>query len=154
MRTMVEILVPPALFTMIVLIVFFAIRLRQARVQSRTELHKHLLDKFNSGGELATFLESEGGKKMLANLGSERLDPRERWLKNLRTGIVLTCLGIGLSVLAEVFAVDEDLIIPGGVCLALGLGFVVAAMATKLLTREEEKEEQGPSTESSTGLTN
>ncbi len=144
MDHMAEILIPLAGCTMIVLIVFFSIRLRQARVQSRTELHKHLLDKFSSGGELTTFLESEGGKKMLADLGSERIDPRESWLKSLRTGIVLAFLGLGLSVLTEEFGADEDLIVPGGVCLALGLGFVVAAITTRLLTRSDDKQETEP----------
>ena len=152
MNHMVEVLVPLSGCAMIVLIVFFAIRLRQTKVQSRTELHKHLLDKFSSGGELTTFLETEGGRKMLEELGSERIDPRERWLKSLRTGIILSFLGGGLIVLEEQFNVDDDLVIPGGVCLALGLGFTVAAITTKLLTRGDDEQEKGPSTESSTGL--
>ena len=152
MKEMILILVPLAGCAMIVLIVFFATRAKQARIQSRTELHKHLLDKFSSGGELTTFLETEGGQKMLEELGSERIDPRERWLKSLRTGIILTFLGGGLIVLEEQFNVDDDLVIPGGVCLALGLGFIVAAITTKLLTRGDDEQEKGPSTESSTGL--
>ena len=151
MNHMVEVLVPLSGCAMIVLIVFFAIRLRQTKVQSRTELHKHLLDKFSSGGELTTFLETEGGRKMLEELGSERIDPRERWLKSLRTGIILSFLGGGLIVLEEQFNVDDDLVIPGGVCLALGLGFTVAAITTKLLTRGDDEQEKGPSAESSTG---
>ena len=152
MNHMVAILVPLSGCAMIVLIVFFAIRLRQTKVQSRTELHKHLLDRFSSGDELTTFLETGGGRKMLEELGSERIDPQERWLKSLRTGIILTFLGGGLVVLEEQFNVDDDLVIPGGVCLALGLGFIVAAITTKLLTRGDDEQEKGPSTESSTGL--
>ena len=61
----IELLIPFAGMAMIVFIVWLGARARQAHVQARTELHKHLLDKFSSGTELAKFLETEGGKKMI-----------------------------------------------------------------------------------------
>ena len=57
---LVPLLVPIAGTAMIVFIVWFETRAKQAKVQARTELHKHLLDKFGSGTELAQFIETEG----------------------------------------------------------------------------------------------
>ena len=63
---------PLGSFVMVVFIIWFVTRQKQAKVQARTDLHKHLLDKFGSGNELAEFLESEGGKKMLGELWEEK----------------------------------------------------------------------------------
>ena len=66
--------IPFAGIAMIVLIVWFKTRFRQARVQARTELHKHLLDKFSSGTELTQFLETEGSYR---DRGRGRIAGRE-----------------------------------------------------------------------------
>ena len=52
--------IPFAGIVMIIFIVWFGTRARQAQVQAKTELHKHLLDKFSSGTELAV----KGGAKL------------------------------------------------------------------------------------------
>ena len=100
-------LIPFGVFVMVVLIVWFGTREKQARVQARTDLHKHLLDKFGSGAELAQFLETEGGKKMIEDLGrpspaaqflTDPASSRARALKHIQAGFILLFLGIGFLV--------------------------------------------------------
>ncbi len=132
---MAAVFVPLGSFVMVVFIIWFVSRQKQAKVQARTELHKHLLDKFGSGSELAEFLESEGGKKMLEDLGAERVSPRERALKHFRAGVIIAGLGVGFLVLT--FKVSE-LVIPGGLLVGLGMGFLIAAWATRRWSRDSE----------------
>ena len=119
-------------FVMIVFIVWFETRQKQTRVQARTELHKHLLDKFGSGTELGQFLETEGGKKMIEDLGTDRVSPKERALKHVVAGTVLTCLGAGFLILMYK---EPDLVIPGGILVALGSGFLIAAFVSLRLSK-------------------
>ncbi len=129
---------------MVVLIAWFGSREKQARVQARTELHKHLLDKFGSGTELAQFLETEGGRKMIGDLGKDRSSPKERALKLVIAGTVLTCLGAGFLILMYE---DSDMVIPGGLSMALGIGFLIAAFATLRLSKNWEGDNEPSSTE-------
>ena len=137
------VLVPLGAFAMVVFIVWFGTRQKQVRVQARTDLHKHLLDKFGSGTELAQFLESEGGKKMLEDLGAERVSPQDRALTHVRAGVVLTGLGIGFLVLT--FKVSA-LAMPGGLLVALGIGFLIAAGVSRRLVKSwsRDSELRGP----------
>ncbi len=132
-------LIPFGAFVMIAFVVWFGTREKQARVQARTELHKHLLDKFGSGTELAQFLETEGGKKMVEDLGSERKDPHARTLGLLIPGTVLSCLGLGFLVLTyEV----QNLVIPGGLVLAVGIGFLIAAFVSLRLSKSWKADDE------------
>ena len=132
-------LIPFGAFAMVVFIVLFRTREKQARVQARTELHKHLLDKFGSGAELAQFLETEGGKKMIEDLGKGDVSAKERSLRPLIAGIVLTCLGIAFLVLTYY---EPDLVMPGGILLAIGVGFLIAAFVTLRLSKSWEADEE------------
>jgi len=136
---MIATLIPFGAFAMIVFIARFAAREKQARVQAPTELHKHLLDKFGSGTELSQFLETEGGRRMIGDLGKDRVNPKERVLKHLMAGIVLSCLGAAFLVLAYE---ERDLVIPGGLCLAIGSGFLIGAFATLRLSKSWEADSE------------
>ena len=127
-----EVLVPLGTFVMVVFIVWFGTRAKQAKLQARTEIHKHLLDKFGSGTELTQFIESEGGKKMLEDLAADRVSPQERALTHVRAGVILTGRGIGFLV---VTTQESDFVIPGGLLVALGSGFLVAAWASRRLAK-------------------
>ena len=136
-------LIPFGAFVMIVFIVWFVTRAKQARVQARTELHKHLLDRFGSGTELAQFLETEGGKKMIEDLGTGHVSPKERTLRPIIAGTALTCLGVAFLLLT--FR-EPDLLIPGGLLLAIGIGFLIGAFVTLRLAKswEADKERSAP----------
>ena len=125
-------LVPLAAFVMIVFIAWFGTREKQARIQARTDLHRHLLDKFGSGTELSQFLETEGGRRMVANLENREANPRARALRPMIAGAVLTCLGVAFLLLT---VREEDLLIPGGLVLAIGIGFLIGAFVTLRLSK-------------------
>ena len=147
-------LIPLGGIAMIVFCVWFATREKQARVQARTDLHKHLLDKFGSGTELAQFLETEGGKKMIEDLGTDRTDPRIRSIKHVIAGTVLSCLGLGFLVLTYE---ERDLVIPGVMLLSVGIGFLIGAYLSLRLSKSgagdnELSKPGGPTASGSQGL--
>ena len=86
-----------------------------------------------SGTELAQFLETEGGKKMIEDLGKGGVSLKERTLKPVIAGTVLTCLGVAFLVLTYR---EPDLVIAGGFFLAIGIGFLIAAFVTLRLSKE------------------
>ena len=134
-------LIPFAGIAMVVIIVWLGSREKQARVKARTELHKHLLDKFGSGTELAQFLDTEGGRRMVEDLGTDRVSPKERTLKRVVAGTVLTCLGAGLLILNSIFK-EAELVMTGGILLALGIGFLIAAFVTLRLSKSWEADNE------------
>ena len=140
--------IPYAGIAMIVFIVWFASRGKQARVQARTDLHKHLLDKFASGTELAQFLETEGGRQMIEDLGTDHVSPKDRALKHIRVGFILLFLGIGF--LAATYE-KSDLVIPGAVCIALGIGFLIGAFVSMRLSKGWEAENELSQPDGQTG---
>ena len=133
-------LVPLAAFVMIVFIAWFGTREKQARIQARTDLHRHLLDKFGSGTELSQFLETEGGRRMVANLENREANPRARALRPMIAGAVLTCLGVAFLLLT---VREEDLLIPGGLVLAIGIGFLIGAFVTLRLSKSWDADKEG-----------
>ncbi len=135
--------IPIAVFAMIVCIVWFGTREKQARIQARTDLHKHLLDKFGSGTELSQFLETEGGRKMIEDLGRGEASPKTGAARAMIAGAVLSCLGVAFLLLT--FR-ERDLLIPGGLVLATGIGFLIGAFVTLRLSKngEADKERSAP----------
>ncbi len=130
---------PIVVGAMVLYLVWLFTRQQQVKIQARTELHKHLLDKFGSGTELTQFIESEGGKKMLEDLATDRVNPQERALALLPPGIILASLGIGCLVLTFK---DSDLVIPGGLLVALGIGFLIAAAVSRRLAKSWSRTSQ------------
>ena len=127
--------IPFAGIVMIIFIVWFRTREKQAQVQGRTELHKHLLDKFSSGTELSQFLETEGGKKMIEGLGKGHISLKERTLIPMIAGSVLTCLGVAFLILTTY---EPNLVIAGGIVLAIGIGFLIATFVALRLSKNWE----------------
>ena len=149
-------LIPFGVFVMVVLIVWFGTREKQARVQARTDIHKHLLDKFGSGAELAQFLETEGGKKMIEDLGrpspaaqflTDPASSRARALKHIQAGFIILFLGIGFLVATYE---ESDLVIPGALCIALGVGFLVGAVVSLRLSKRWEADNESSKPEGPT----
>lgn len=140
-----DILVPIALFTMVAVVVWLAVRGKQARIRAQAELQKHLLDKFASGQEFAAFLESKGGQKFLNELWSPRANARERMARSLSAGVILSALGVGCLVLAFFAGHQHGLIVPAVILLALGVGFlIVAYIANRLSKQWAENPQSGP----------
>jgi hypothetical protein len=143
----VAILVPLGLFAMILLIVWFGTRRRQAEIQARAEVQKHLIDKFGSGPELAAFLGNKENQRFLESLWSQGVVSKNRVLSGLQNGVVLTMLGLGLLGLSFV---RHGLLVPGVIVLALGAGFLISAMIAHRLSKKLGSDNGGPGSDSAT----
>ncbi|HEY2468456.1 MAG TPA: hypothetical protein VGI45_11565 [Terracidiphilus sp.] len=108
----------------------------------QSDVHTRLIDKFTSNQELATYMQTEAGRKFLeaapipvAFEQNQRVPSAVgRVLTPLQTGIVMVLLGIGLLSLQHV---GPDTQIPmrilGIVVLMPGIGFIISAGVSWLL---------------------
>ena len=108
-------------------------RYKMARV--RADVQTVLLARFDSAQNMAAYVETEAGKKLLSGLAFEREAPLAPTLDCVRWGIVILFLGGALCLLHGMHAIDPDAIVPGILALALGVGFEVAAFASWYLYR-------------------
>ncbi len=108
-------------------------RYKMARVQA--DVQTVLLARFDSAQNMAAYVETEAGKKFLSGLAFEREGPLAPMLDCVRWGIVIMFLGGALCILRTMGAVDSDVIVPGVLALALGVGFEVAAFVSWYLYR-------------------
>lgn len=131
------ILVPLGFFALVGLIVWLLVRWSQARTRGRMEWQRLFLDKFSdkfsTGREFAEFLATSAGQRFLDKSWSQPLSSKERMLRSVRTGVVLSVLGLGFL---GVSWVRHGLLVPGVLLLALGAGFLIAAKITHHLSKE------------------
>ena len=108
----------------------------------QSDVHSKLIDKFTSNQELASYMETEAGRKFLEAapipLGIEqgRRMPSAvaRILTPLQAGIVMVLLGIGLLSLRHAGPdMDEPMLVFGTVVLMPGIGFIISAGVSWLL---------------------
>jgi len=135
----VAVLVPFAFFATIIAILWLLIRQKQARIQARTEFHKQVLDKFQSGREFAEFMESKGSQRFLEELWSQSLGPKDRILTAMRNGIVLAALGLGMLGLS---VTRRGFVIPAVLALALGVGFLISTAISYRLSKQWEQNQK------------
>jgi len=108
-------------------------RLRLARTQA--DVQTILLSRFDSAQNMAAYAQTDAGQKMLSAIRFDHETPLAPMLDCVRWGIVILFLGGGLCILRAMNVVDSDVIIPGVLALALGLGFEVAAFVSWFLYR-------------------
>ena len=113
-------------------------RRRALAIRMHADLLNRVLDKFGSSRDFVELSESPGGKRLLEVLGAEPNGVGEKILAAVQRGIVLTVLGFGvllLSVAIRETAVEEFIRITGGVCLALGIGYLGSSVLSYRLAR-------------------
>jgi hypothetical protein len=130
-----DIIVPIALFAMVVLLVWIGHKVKSTRIQEQGELRKRLLDKFSSGHELTEFLATPQGQTFLKDqeVGGAQRSPRGRIISSVGVGVVLLMLGsacFGLMFLKRAF------VYPGTILAALGLGMLIAAAISYRLYKQ------------------
>lgn len=103
------------------------------RARRRSELQLRLLDRFGSAPEFIAFLESEGGRELRSLLTGRRFLAVRQVLGAIQLGIVLIALGAGLFV-AAVSQGDGDLRVAAAICIAVGVGLLIAAGVSKGLS--------------------
>jgi len=115
---------------------------RLARVQ--TEVHGKLLDRFSTSEELMRYIETPAGKRFLESTpipveaGAKPVSaPIGRILWSIQTGLVVAAAGLGLQWVAR--GVDKDAGQPlyalGVVALCVGIGFVISAVVSFIMSR-------------------
>ncbi len=105
------------------------------RRKQQDAMQKHLLEKFASAQDFATFVQSPAGQRYVMSLSSAVTSPRNSILSSVQTGIVTLSLGPGLVVAGRHyhFWILETL---GMVSLCLGLGFLVSAVVSYFLVKK------------------
>ena len=133
-----EVFILIAMFTAIGWIVWVLVNgvKTRNRIRAMTEFHNRLLDKMGSAKEFADFLQSEGGDRFLKSVTIEKVNPNQRILGAIQTGLVFAFFGLGLLLLGWEFDFDEHAFtVLGTVTLALGCGFLVSSIVSYRLSR-------------------
>ncbi len=108
----------------------------------QSDVHGKLIDKFTSNQELASYMETEAGRKFLEaapipiGIEQDRRMPSAvaRILTPLQAGIVMVLLGIGLLSLRHAGPdMDTPMLVFGTVVLMPGIGFIISAGVSWLL---------------------
>lgn len=108
----------------------------------QSDVHTKLIEKFTSNQELASYMETEAGRKFLEAapipVGFEQNQRMPsavaRVLTPVQTGIVMVLLGIGLLSLRHASPeTDVPMLILGTVVLMPGIGFIISAGVSWLL---------------------
>ena len=123
-----DVLMTLGLFAAVVGIIWLRARVNQVRLARQAETQQQLLAKFQSGRELAEFIETEDGKQFLRQFES---DPHGMILVVLSAGVVSTVLGFGLLVL---MIWEDGFLYPAVGTTALGVGLIAAAIISKKLS--------------------
>jgi predicted naringenin-chalcone synthase len=115
---------------------------RTSKVQ--TEVHTKLMDRFTSNEDLMAYIQTPSGRRFLESTPLS-LDapprtvgaPLSRILWSLQAGVVLAVASFGLLFTSNrvMEEVSQPLFAIGVLVLALGIGFVVSAAASFLLSR-------------------
>jgi len=105
--------------------VWMVSRARERSARYRADVQMKMIERFGSAAEFTQFLESPAGKQFLND--QPRRSARERAMGGIRTGIILTFIGLGFCVgyWAER---DPGFFIPAFILIGLGLGFLISAV--------------------------
>jgi hypothetical protein len=141
--------VPFSVFLVITLLLAWILRLvldnrrwyRMVKVQ--TDIHMKLLDRFSSSQDMIAYMDSEAGRRFLE---SPRFDiqpkqaamfPYGRILWSAQVALIMATLGAGMLFLRGRVPADGDapLLVLGTLALMLGLGFLLSAAASYLLSK-------------------
>lgn len=117
--------------------------LRVTRVQA--EVHGKLLDRFTSNEDLLSYVQTPAGRKFLesapipldAETSRTVSAPINRMLWSVQLGVIIAAGALGLLYISgrEIQEIARPLFAMGSVGLAVGVGFVVSALVSYLLSR-------------------
>ncbi|MCA1636843.1 MAG: hypothetical protein LC768_00645 [Acidobacteria bacterium] len=107
-------------------------------LRTRAELYSRLLDKFGSGNEFAEYLESETGRQFVEEITVQGAAPTSKILGSIQKGVIMTLIGLGMIVLANVFFGGDlfNVVATGGtIALMLGVGFLISTFISYHLSK-------------------
>jgi hypothetical protein len=107
------------------------------KLTKKTQLHKTLIERFSSAGDLQAFLVSEGGERLIKSLSIGALAPKEKILGSLARGVVVALLGVSLLAVSFVLPDYASFFLAGGiVVIALGAGLIVSGLLSVRIGRK------------------
>lgn len=116
---------------------------RLAKVQ--TDVHTRILDRFTDNADLLAYIQSQAGRRFLESspimldAGPRSVGaPLGRILWSVQAGLVLAAAGTGLELVSTRFAEDasQPLQVLGALGIALGVGFVLSALISFLISHK------------------
>lgn len=111
-------------------------RRRQKMAETQAEMQAKLLDKLSASQDLAEYLKTEAGQRLLTNTPVETKSPFGRILGSIQAGTILTLLGMALLILSVTIAdAEQGLTVIGTISLAVGLGFLSSALISYFLSK-------------------
>jgi hypothetical protein len=115
---------------------------RLTRTQS--EVHNKLLDRFTSNEEVLSYMQTTGGKRFLESApipmdaGPRAVSaPISRMLWSVQVGLILAAAGVGLQFVGRSVekTVAQPLLAMGVLAVAIGVGFLVSAFVSFVLSK-------------------
>jgi len=118
--------------------------LRVSKLQ--TDMQNKLLERFTSNEEMLAFIQTSAGQRFLesasvaAEPGPRALSaPVGRMLWSIQLGIVILVAGTGLEIVSYQLSDHADAVtafqVTGGIVIALGIGFILSALGSFMLSR-------------------
>jgi hypothetical protein len=113
---------------------------RRQHLKAVMTFNTHVLDRLGSATDFGAFAQTEAGAQLMRGLTAVEppsMTPERRILSSVQTGIVLLSLGLGLLYLARSSGVSSqgELTVFGTIGLSLGIGFLLSAGLSYLLSR-------------------
>ena len=107
---------------------------RKQQLRVLADFHNKLLERMSNGKELAEFMDSPGGLKLIDSISTERAHPAHRVLRAVQIGIVLCAAGIGCRIIGwqtpfQQPEAAEGFVVLGIMLLSIGIGYLVSAGA-------------------------
>jgi peptidoglycan/LPS O-acetylase OafA/YrhL len=133
---MAEIVIIPAFFVTVGFVVWTIASnwQRHRHLKEMAAFHARVIDRIGSIKDFSEFLQTPGGLRFMNAITADKgpTGPRERILRAVQSGIVLAFVGGGCLLLADSFQNEaSDVFGAAGVILiSLGIGFLVAAVAS------------------------
>lgn len=108
---------------------------RAKRQERMAEDRLRFLERFESAQEVAAFLESPSGQRVLDSLGSPRSDPRRAILGALPFGFVSLIIGLGMAMAILLRSIDDELSLVAVIFTGAGIGILVSVVLSQRLAR-------------------
>jgi hypothetical protein len=136
----IDVLIPITIFGVFGWIVWtIATNIRRSKAtRVVAELHTKLLDKCAASQELLGYLESEAGRRFLESASTSETNPASRILNALQGGAIILLVGVALLIVRSNVGhndFQQFLLVSGAIAVAIGLGFLISAVASYLLCK-------------------
>ncbi|HEY0788366.1 MAG TPA: hypothetical protein VGE86_06955 [Thermoanaerobaculia bacterium] len=147
----IEVLIPIAGITMVILVVLIVARAYTVRSEHRLQAHAKMLDRFGNSAEFVSFLRTEEGRRYLDTVSmGPRKTQKAKVIGAVRTGVVIVILSVGLMAVSFLVGfthpTQEPPFVIGFLGIFLGAGFLASAAISFSLAKAWKMDENGNTT--------